>query len=91
MIDLKDSHLHKSGDPHAAFATLRASSPVYWNAETNGPGFWAVTRYHDVLAVSSNPTTFSSARANGGHRIFEENDVASDSIQSRDVVRECQS
>jgi linalool 8-monooxygenase len=81
-FDLKNSHLHKDGDPHAVFSVLRASQPVYWNAETGGPGFWAVTRYDDVLAVSSDPATFSSARANGGHRIFEENDVASDSIET---------
>jgi linalool 8-monooxygenase len=82
MIDLKDSHLHKSGDPQAAFATLRANQPVYWNPETDGSGFWAVTRYKDVLAVSSDPVTFSSARGNGGHRIFNEDDVASDSIET---------
>jgi linalool 8-monooxygenase len=82
MIDLKDSQLHKSGDTQAAYAHLRANSPVYWNPEADGPGFWAVTRYDDVLAVSSDPSTFSSARANGGHRIFEENDVASDSIET---------
>lgn len=81
-IDLKDSRLHKDGDPHAAFRELRQARPVYWNPETDGPGFWAVTRHADVLAVSSDPATFSSARANGGHRIFEENDVASDSVET---------
>jgi linalool 8-monooxygenase len=81
-IDLKDSHLHKTGDPQAVYRQLRASQPVYWNPETDGPGFWAVTRYDDVLAVSSDPATFSSARANGGHRIFNEDDVASDSIET---------
>lgn len=82
MIDLKDSKLHKDGDPHAAFTALRASQPVYWNKEADGPGFWAVTQHADVLAVSSDPMTFSSARANGGHRIFNEDDVASDSIET---------
>jgi linalool 8-monooxygenase len=81
-IDLKDSHLHKTGDPQAVYRQLRASQPVYWNPEADGPGFWAVTRYDDVLAVSSDPATFSSARANGGHRIFNEDDVASDSIET---------
>jgi linalool 8-monooxygenase len=81
-IDLKDSHLHKTGDPQAVYRQLRASQPVYWNPEVDGPGFWAVTRYADVLAVSSDPATFSSARANGGHRIFNEDDVASDSIET---------
>lgn len=48
-----------AGDPFPAFRRLRAESPVHWH-ET--PGFWAVTRYEDVLAVSRDPATFCSSR-----------------------------
>ncbi len=37
--------------PHAAFDALRADDPVYWHPEPDGPGFWAVTRHADVVAV----------------------------------------
>jgi cytochrome P450 len=43
---------------------LRENAPVYWNAEVDGPGFWALTRYDDVLAAYRDPATFSSARGN---------------------------
>jgi linalool 8-monooxygenase len=75
-IDLKDPDLYVGGVPHAAFAWLRANDPVYWNAEMDGPGFWAVTRHEDVVTVSNDPTTFSSAKANGGHRLFNENEIS---------------
>jgi linalool 8-monooxygenase len=81
-IDLKDSLQYLPGPPHEAMAWLRANDPVYWNPESDGPGFWAITRHADVLAVSTDPTTFSSARAHGGHRIFNENDVSNESIET---------
>lgn len=40
---------------------LRAQEPVYWNAEPDGPGFWALTRYHDICMVLSEHESFSSA------------------------------
>ncbi|HEY2658758.1 MAG TPA: cytochrome P450 [Caulobacteraceae bacterium] len=72
-IDLKDPDLYVPGVPHEAFTWLRANQPVYWNPETDGAGFWALTRHADVVAASTDPATFSSARENGGHRIFNEN------------------
>jgi linalool 8-monooxygenase len=71
-IDLKDSLAYMPGPPHEAMTWLRANDPVHWNAEDDGPGFWAVTRHADIVAVSTDPATFSSARALGGHRIFDE-------------------
>jgi cytochrome P450 len=52
----------------AAFATLRRERPVSFHEEPEvpmlgkGPGFWAVTRHADVLEVSRDAETFSSAR-----------------------------
>jgi cytochrome P450 len=68
-INLKDPFLFEQGVPHDLFRTLRAGAPVYWNEEPepDEPGFWALTRYDDVVAVSRNPKLFSSAM--GGHQI----------------------
>jgi cholest-4-en-3-one 26-monooxygenase len=47
---------------------LRTEAPVHFHKEPNGGrGYWAVTRYADVLAVSKDPGTFSSHR--GGTNI----------------------
>lgn len=74
--DLKDAGLYLDGVPHEAFARLRREQPVYWNPEADGSGFWAVTRYEDIVEVSRQPGLFSSAHENGGHRIFNENEVS---------------
>jgi cytochrome P450 len=55
---LHDPAFH-AGDPFQAFARLRAESPVHWH---DTPGFWAITRHDDVLAVSRDPATFCSSR-----------------------------
>lgn len=73
--DLKDPDLYVEGVPHTTFARLRRESPIHWNPEADGTGFWAVTRYADIVTVLGKPDLFSSARENGGHRIFNENEV----------------
>jgi cytochrome P450 len=61
-IDLLDlGRYEQEGQPHGMFRWLRRHDPVHRHAEPNGPGFWAVTRYHDVEAVSRDPATYSSA------------------------------
>jgi cytochrome P450 len=59
-IDLLDLAHYASGPPHHLFRRLRESDPVHWHAETNGPGFFAITRYADVVRVSRDSQTFSS-------------------------------
>jgi len=61
-IDLADPDTYTNGIPHDAFRELRAREPVSWRTERNGRGFWAVTRYRDVVHVLRNPEQFSSAR-----------------------------
>ncbi len=61
-IDLCNPDIFVASVPHDAFKLLRAQAPVFWHAEKNGPGFWAITKYHDVVAVSRDNRTFSSAR-----------------------------
>jgi linalool 8-monooxygenase len=71
-IDLKNPDLYLPAVPHEIFARLRREDPLYWNPESDGPGFWSVTRYDDIVAVSKDPERFSSAREHGGHRMFDE-------------------
>lgn len=39
---------------------LQREAPVYSHPEPGGRGFWAVTKYDDVLTVLKDPETFSS-------------------------------
>ncbi len=73
--DLKNPDLYVDRMPYDLFAALRREEPVYWNPEADGAGFWAVTRHADIVEVSKQPLLFSSAYENGGHRIFNENEV----------------
>ncbi|MGH8006974.1 MAG: cytochrome P450, partial [Candidatus Binatia bacterium] len=49
-------------NPYPYYAYLREHAPVY---QIPGVGFWAVSRYADVLAVIKNPHVFSSANMVG--------------------------
>lgn len=73
--DLKDPDLYMRNAHHEVFQRLRAHEPVYWNPEADAAGFWAITRHDDIEAISKNPKVFSSAKENGGHRIFNENEI----------------
>ena len=73
--DLKDPGLYEAGVPWDTFRELRREDPVHWNPEADGSGFWAVMRHADIVEVSRQPLLFSSAHENGGHRIFNENEV----------------
>ena len=68
-IDLCDRDTYVAGVPHGAFATMRTEAPVLWHDEVDGPGFWSVHRYADVVKVNRDNLTFSSAR--GGALIHE--------------------
>jgi cholest-4-en-3-one 26-monooxygenase len=72
VVDLSDPETFVADIPHAAFKRLRAEAPVYWQPEKIGKGFWAITRYADLVTVSKDPVTFSSAR--GGTNLFELNE-----------------
>jgi methyl-branched lipid omega-hydroxylase len=57
-------------DREGVFAKLRAEAPITFQAEMvpppgasieQGPGYWALTRYADVMHVSRDPDTFHSA------------------------------
>ena len=48
--------------PHETFALLRREAPVWWYEWPGGRGFWCVTKHADVVAVSRDTKTFSSAQ-----------------------------
>ena len=59
-IDLTDLDVWEERVPYDWLALLRRDSPLHWQPEEDGRGFWALTRYDDVLAVSKDWQTFSS-------------------------------
>ncbi|MEX0799916.1 MAG: cytochrome P450 [Dehalococcoidia bacterium] len=59
-VDLSDPGLFVDHVPHEVFRLLRREAPVFWNKEQEGRGFWAVTTYADLMAVSHDWKTFSS-------------------------------
>ncbi|MFC6762394.1 hypothetical protein ACFQFQ_27245 [Sulfitobacter porphyrae] len=60
-IDLSDAGMWQGGPPHAEFARLRAEAPIAWNARSDGHrGFWAVSRFDDIAAISRDTALFSS-------------------------------
>jgi cytochrome P450 len=54
-----------AGDPFPLYARLRRESPLAWNGTT---GFWVASRHADVVAISRDSETFSSAK---GIMVFE--------------------
>jgi cytochrome P450 len=60
-IDLTDTELFVTGDSFAAWKWLRHNAPVYWNEHSQGTGFWALTRYDDIVRVYLDHASFSSA------------------------------
>jgi len=59
-LDLADPDTYAAGIPHDVFRQLRATEPVSWQASAGG--FWAVTRYDDIVTVLKTPKTYSSWR-----------------------------
>lgn len=69
-MDIYDLDSYTRAVPHEAFGQLRRESPVHFHPEPNGnKGFWAITKYRDVVSISKDPKTFSSAR--GGTNLTE--------------------
>ena len=62
-VELWNPEYFTAGPPTAAFADMRRDAPVAWCEEPGDrPGFWAVTRYEDVMRVNGDYETFSSQR-----------------------------
>jgi methyl-branched lipid omega-hydroxylase len=69
-INLSDVNFWTRPDRDACFAKLRRERPVAWFEEFDvpgfeamkGPGYWAFTRYADVMQVSRHPDVFISGK-----------------------------
>ncbi len=67
--DLTSYDAFTKGVPHATFARLRRENPVAWFEETEGKGFWSITRHKDIITLNRDNQRFSSAH---GIRIEEQ-------------------
>ena len=56
-----DLDVFTSGRQYEMFARLRASGPIHWNDEPDGPGFWSIVRYDDVKAAMTDQPRLSNA------------------------------
>lgn len=73
--DLLDPAFY-TGDPHAAYAWMRANEPVYRDEKNQ---LWGVTRLADVQAVEADSATFSSRGCYRSHEApTETNMIAQD-------------
>jgi cytochrome P450 len=73
--------------PHETFALLRREAPVWWYDWPGGRGFWCVTKHADVVAVSRDTKTFSSAQGANLEDLDEEMRVARQSMLETDPPR----
>ena len=51
-INLLDRDVFARGVPHAWFILLRQNRPIYHPSEPRGSGFWVLSKYADVRAIS---------------------------------------
>jgi cytochrome P450 len=78
-VDLLDHDLFADHEPWEVFDLLQREAPVYFHPEPGGRGFWAVTKYDDVLAVVRDSKTFSNEI--GGSATIE--DMPDDVLEAR--------
>jgi len=80
-VDLSDARSFVPSVPHEWLAHLRRHDPVHWVEDPNGPGYWAVTKYHDCVTVNRDFERFSSAAR--GTMPFE---LADDEIEQQSLM-----
>ncbi|QLL07543.1 cytochrome P450 [Mycobacterium vicinigordonae] len=64
-VDLADPSVWDDGPPYDLFERMQREAPVHFSPQRNMPdegGFWSITRFDDVRAVSRDHRTFSSER-----------------------------
>ncbi|MYK28280.1 MAG: cytochrome P450 [Gammaproteobacteria bacterium] len=62
IFSLEDPQLYLDPARHEIFAALRKHNPVYWRALGEHEGYWVISRYQDIVAICSDPATYSSAQ-----------------------------
>ncbi len=77
--NLHDPATFERGIPHDLFEEMRLTPGLTWSPDYDGTrGFWSVTRYDDLVAVSRDTATYSSAE---GHiQIY---DIDEDALAAR--------
>jgi cholest-4-en-3-one 26-monooxygenase len=63
--DLADPQTFVSAVPYEAFKRMQDLPGMYWNPTeigTRNGGFWAVTRWDDIVAIEKDPATFTSTK-----------------------------
>src|SRR6185437_10320426 len=72
LADLSDPDTLARGVPHDTFRRLRKEAPVYFQEGKYYRGFWALTKYEDIVSASKDPARFSSARGSAQVEDFDE-------------------
>lgn len=62
FADITSHDTYLDDFPHRTFARLRAEDPVSWTTESDGAGFWSVTRHAEVVEVSRDYNRFTASR-----------------------------
>jgi cholest-4-en-3-one 26-monooxygenase len=86
-FDLTDPDILADRLPLDEYAYLREHAPVFWNAQApdvsghDDGGFWALTRYDDVKAVSIARKGWSVEENSAFVRLLDQSDVAKDTTK----------
>jgi cholest-4-en-3-one 26-monooxygenase len=60
-LDLVDPDLYREGVPREYFRWLRDNEPVAWHDEADGPGYWFLSRYDDVVVANRDWQRYSNS------------------------------
>ncbi|MEY3512945.1 MAG: hypothetical protein RL486_1610 [Actinomycetota bacterium] len=60
-LNLVDPSLYLDGVPRDYFRWLRDNDPVAWHEEPDGPGYWVLTRFDDVVAANRDWELYSNS------------------------------
>ena len=76
-VDLVNPDNWVDGVPHEAFRVLREQAPVFWHdvPPADGQGFYAITKYEDLVTISKDPATYSSWRGSTMMRDLPQEDL----------------
>lgn len=89
-FDFTDPDIYTERIPVAEFAELRATAPVWWNAQPHNvagfgdDGFWVVSRHAEVKEVSRNSDVYSSEENTAIIRFNE--DMTREKIETQRLI-----
>lgn len=87
-VNLSDLDLFDSGAPWQIFEDLRTNEPIHWSEEAApNRGFWSLTKYHDIVSVLRDPSTFTSERFTNLEEVDSEQEEARRSLLETDGTR----